>query len=430
MNLIKHFFFFFIINSVCAQDYTSYFTGNTVNVSTNPEFGICMMGGAGENDNAMQWFLNLADGGDVLVLRTSGSDGYNDYMFNQLGVNLNSVETIRIDQASGATSTYVLQKISDAEAIWFAGGDQADYVNFFKDNSVESLINDHINVKQYPIGGISAGMAILGEYYFDALNGTITSNEALSDPFDPGISLGFSDFINNPSLKQTITDTHYDNPEREGRHLAFLARIQQITGDRVFGIGIDEFTSVCIDKHGIAQIFGEFPAFNDYAYFLQVNCLDNTIPENLASNQSLDWNLNQQAVKVYKVPGNQNGSNQFDLNTWDIGTGGEWQNWWVDQGSFQSQSSAPIDCEVLTVKDLSDIKIELYPNPTNNFLNLRSVIPISKIEISDLSGKKINTYETKQREIQVDLTALSKGIYFLKIIMEDDIKTIRKIVKE
>ena len=44
------------------------------------------MGGATENDNAMRWFLNLADGGDVVVLRTSGSDGYNDYMFNQLGV--------------------------------------------------------------------------------------------------------------------------------------------------------------------------------------------------------------------------------------------------------------------------------------------------------------------------------------------------------
>ena len=35
-----------------------------------------MMGGSVENDNAMRWFLERADGGDVLVLRASGSDGY------------------------------------------------------------------------------------------------------------------------------------------------------------------------------------------------------------------------------------------------------------------------------------------------------------------------------------------------------------------
>ena len=37
------------------------------------------MGGASENDAAMAWFLERAGGGDVLVLRASGSDGYNDY---------------------------------------------------------------------------------------------------------------------------------------------------------------------------------------------------------------------------------------------------------------------------------------------------------------------------------------------------------------
>lgn len=82
------------------------------------------MGGAIENDNAMQWFLNLADNGDNVVLRTSGADGHNDYMFNQLGANINSVETLRIDQAQGATEAYVLQQVAEAEAIWFAGGNQ------------------------------------------------------------------------------------------------------------------------------------------------------------------------------------------------------------------------------------------------------------------------------------------------------------------
>ena len=51
------------------------------------------MGGATEDDNAMKWFLQRANGGDVLVLKT-GSNGYNAYFYSELGIPLNSVETI------------------------------------------------------------------------------------------------------------------------------------------------------------------------------------------------------------------------------------------------------------------------------------------------------------------------------------------------
>ena len=80
-----------------SQSYTEYFTGNANDVNTNHEFGVCLMGGASENDNAMIWFLNKANGGDDVVLRASGSDGYNDYFYSDLGVSINSVTTFVID---------------------------------------------------------------------------------------------------------------------------------------------------------------------------------------------------------------------------------------------------------------------------------------------------------------------------------------------
>lgn len=89
------------------------------------------MGGASEHDNAMKWFLEQANGRDVLVLRTSGSNGYNDYMLNQLGVNINSVETIVCHNASASQETYIHDKIKNAEAIWFAGGDQWTYISYW-----------------------------------------------------------------------------------------------------------------------------------------------------------------------------------------------------------------------------------------------------------------------------------------------------------
>lgn len=387
------------------------------------------MGGASENDNAMQWFLNLADGGDVVVLRTSGSDGYNDYMFNQLGVSLNSVETLRIDQAQGAIDNYVLQQVSDAEAIWIAGGNQADYVNFFKGNALEDLLNEHINVKQYPIGGISAGMAIMSEFYFDALNGTVTSSEALSNPFDSKISLGTSDFIDADVLSQTITDTHYDDPDRKGRHVAFMARLQAQTGQRVFGIGLDEFTAACIDQNGIAEIYGDFPSFDDYAYFIQINCLDVTTPESLNPNQPLDWNLNQEAIKVYKVAGTSNGTNTFNLNTWESGNGGQWENWWVDQGVFQSQISTPIVCDNLSTAIFEKTNAVLYPNPVRDELNIYSNQTISKIEVHQVNGRLIKAEEADSNAIKVNFNNISNGTYLIKVLFMDRSSDVYKVVK-
>lgn len=430
MKVLKFFICFSLINSIYGQTYTSFFTGNPTDSTTNPQFGVCLMGGASENDDAMQWFLNLANGGDVVILRTSGSDGYNDYMFNQLGVNLNSVETIRINQAQGALDPYVLQKVSQAEAIWFAGGDQADYVNYFKNNALGDLLNNHINVKQYPIGGISAGMAIMGEFYFDALNGTVTSAEALNNPFDNSISLGVSDFLDNNLLQKTITDTHYDNPEREGRHMVFLSKLQAMTGERVFGIGLDEFTAACIDENGIAKIFGEFPSFDDYAYFIQINCLADSQPENLSPNQSLNWNLGQQAVKAYKVPGIPNGSNEFDLNTWDSGIGGEWQNWWIDQGTFQSQASTSIDCETFSVSDFGAFVFEVFPNPTSGDLYIESPQQFNKIEVFNLLGKKLRTYHLEASSTEIDIEDFPKGIYLIKVFVDHKQTAVTKVIKK
>ena len=49
---------------VFSQSYTSYFTGSSQDAQVSSAGGICLMGGATEDDNAMQWFLQRANGGD------------------------------------------------------------------------------------------------------------------------------------------------------------------------------------------------------------------------------------------------------------------------------------------------------------------------------------------------------------------------------
>ena len=115
-------FALFLAGAVSGQSYQSYFTGNPADAVTRPTGGICLMGGSTENDEAMRWFLRSANGGDVLVLRASGSDGYNEYLYSELGVPVNSVETVVFKDGSASREAYIHDKIENAEAIWIAGG--------------------------------------------------------------------------------------------------------------------------------------------------------------------------------------------------------------------------------------------------------------------------------------------------------------------
>ncbi|MFT5279789.1 MAG: cyanophycinase-like exopeptidase, partial [Bacteroidia bacterium] len=272
------------------------------------------MGGASEHDEAMKWFLQQANGGDILVLRASGSDGYNDYLYSDLGVTVNSVETIVFNNSNASNSAYVQDKVAKAEAIWMAGGNQWNYVSYWRNTPIDSLINIGLTERNIVIGGTSAGMAVQGGLYFSAENGTVTSAAALANPYNIDMTVDSTDFLHNDYLQDVITDTHYDDPDRKGRHVAFLARAVVDYGVSAKGIACDEYTAVCIDQAGLATVYGEYPEYDETIYFLQVNCeVADNVPETCVSGSSLTWNHAGQAVKVYVVKGTEFGANTFSL---------------------------------------------------------------------------------------------------------------------
>lgn len=406
--------------SVQAQPYTSYFTGNPDDLLTAPQGGVCMMGGRTEHNNAMRWFLNRASGGDVLVLRTSGSDGYNNYMFYDLGVTLNSVETIVFDQASAANDEYITQRIDQAEAIWLAGGDQWEYVSYWRNTPIAKRINTAIAERNIVIGGTSAGMAILGEAYFSAQYGTITDATALANPYDRNMTVSNQDFLLVPFLERVITDTHYDHPTRVGRHLTFLARAYQDYGQPYRGIACEEYTAVCIDEAGQARIFGGFPDFDDAAYFLAPNCnLMDSSPETCTDDQALNWNHNGEAVRVYRIQGTPTGLYTFDCTTWDSGDGGDWYYWSVDNGQPNSIEAEGPSCSPVSTRRLTDaIHLRIAPNPIRaaQQLVLQADTPIHFVELFSIHGQLVSEWKTLDNKLQqLQLPKLQQGTYWLRI---------------
>jgi cyanophycinase-like exopeptidase len=411
----------------CQVTYTSYFTGDTSNVNPLTAYGICLMGGASEDDNAMKWFLNRSGGGDVVVIRTTGSNGYNNYLYSTLGISLNSVETLVIPSIAAANHPYVRRRLREAEAVFIAGGNQWDYISFWKNTAVDSALNYLINIKKVPIGGTSAGMAIQGQAYYSASVGSVISSVALSNPYGNSVTIGNNDFLKHKLLKRVITDTHYDNPDRKGRHSTFLARLFQDSNAVFYGIACDEYTAVCIDSSGIAKVYGGFPTYDDNAYFIIPNCVLPNTPENCSSGQALNWVRNNQALKVYQIKGTTLGAGNVNIVNWQNFAGGNWQNWWINNGVLSSATtSLGLNCNTTQVPHFfyNEETPIAYPNPAQNELQFSELV--DQLSIVDANGKIVLQ---KSNVNVLDISTLSKGFYAISI-RNSGKTSVQKFVKD
>lgn len=237
---------------------TIYVTGDDEDADVEPAGpGLVLMGGGADVDEAFAWWGELVAGGDVVVIRTSGADGYNDYLYG-FG-NADSVETMLVTPGF-ADDPYVSWTLRHAEAIWLAGGDQATYLAGWKDTGVEAAIHEAWD-RGAVVGGTSAGLAVLGQFAFAAYNDTVYSYEALEDPYNVYMTLE-QGFLALPMLAGVITDSHFFERDRMGRLVGFLARIHADGwATDVVGLGIDEATAVVVGPDGMGTVIGSGNAY-------------------------------------------------------------------------------------------------------------------------------------------------------------------------
>lgn len=93
------------------------------------------------------------------------------------GTPLNSVTTILFNDAKAAQASEVISLLQNAEALFFAGGDQNDYITQWVDTPVQSTLQEKL--KTVTIGGTSAGCAILGNWVYTGSSGSVTSDTAM-----------------------------------------------------------------------------------------------------------------------------------------------------------------------------------------------------------------------------------------------------------
>ncbi|MEO8366958.1 MAG: cyanophycinase [Pseudoxanthomonas sp.] len=244
-------------SAAAQQSYEFYAIGN-VQAPTPGKVqpGLMLMGGGDWATEAFRWMAGKAGNGHIVILRASGAAEAQDEFFKEIGGILSAQTFVFHDRAS-SSDPRMLAIVRKADGIFIAGGDQSNYVNFWKGTPLNEALNQHVREGK-PLGGTSAGLAIMGGYSYGAMDGgSLTSEEALKDPMGPAVTL-VDDFLQLPPLPahRVITDSHFGKRERLGRLITFVARIakEQSSAD-IKGIGVDENTALCIDGDGVGKVF-------------------------------------------------------------------------------------------------------------------------------------------------------------------------------
>ena len=256
----------FIAGPVCADPtfepahpipLYSYFATGDVNAAVTapsalPTPSFVLMGGGPDVDPAFRWLIQRAGikpgtGGRFVVIRATGTDAYNPYIYYSdetlstsdtiadlwvggASLGLTSVETLVIPSVKAANNPAVNAILAKANVVFIAGGDQSHYIRFWKGTALEQTLNALMR-KNVPVGGTSAGLAVLGQFDYSALYKSATSELALVDPyykditFDPSPLSLTGGFIAPPALASLIFDSHFDSRDRMGRFIAFISRI-------------------------------------------------------------------------------------------------------------------------------------------------------------------------------------------------------------
>ena len=218
--------------------------------------GLLLMGGGDRNIDSMKWFFAKSGNGHIVVLSASYGKEIGEEFFNDVG-GIQSVEIFVMHARSQSDDRKILDRLRKADGIFIAGGDQSRYVRYWRGTQIAAILDAHVAAGK-PLSGTSAGLAMLGEKLYGAMDdGSLKSPEALADPMGPANTIE-GDFLNIALLKGVVTDTHFKERNRLGRLLAFVAKAQAQRGadqPAMIGLGIDESAALAVEPDGTGKIY-------------------------------------------------------------------------------------------------------------------------------------------------------------------------------
>jgi len=166
----------------------------------------------------------------VMTVATNMVDGvYEKYDRIFRKRNIKHIELVDVSQREDSFNQASIQKLEDADIIFFTGGDQLNITSLFGGSPMHDLMQ--LRVKEgVVIAGTSAGAAMMS-------GSMIIGGRSDSAPKSGGVQIG-------PGLDlipDAIIDTHFSQRGRHGRLLTAIAHYPQVVG-----IGLDEQSGITV----------------------------------------------------------------------------------------------------------------------------------------------------------------------------------------
>ena len=89
-----------------------------------------------------------------------------------------------------------------------------------------------------------------------------------------------------------------------------------------------------------------------------------------------------------------------------------------------------INCTTGLIEKMNEIKIDMYPNPTNKTLIISSDEDIQKLEVYGLAGQVFLSEKINTKMHPLQLQNLEEGIYFVTVVFANGMSVTKKVVKQ
>jgi cyanophycinase len=266
---------------------------------------VCAVGGGSENYNSWSdapynWIVQKADSGKIIILGTGSATTWLPNYFMSLGADTAYNKTIGSIAAADLQETY--DELITAKAIFIRGGDQWNYIRFWKGTKTDSALN-YIFQNGGVIAGTSAGLAVLGDVDFSARFGTVYPDEALLNPFNNYMQFE-DDFLN--LVPDVLFDSHFIERARHGRLVAMLYNRYFATGRSLIGIGVDDRTAFCVSPDGVGEVMGSGAVsiftIDDETDLQQISAGDYTIEKMKCDQLTNGWKYDLNNRQIAFIP--------------------------------------------------------------------------------------------------------------------------------
>lgn len=214
----------------------------------------------------------------------------------------------------------------------------------------------------------------------------------------------------DPIEMQPVWDEAYYLPEWDDQAEGLSTFVTQTTSDGGTISAIDLEGSDYITRHFLlkTQASGDMDWYHQY--------LPPLINDNTAFNQIYDI-IEAPDSSGYVVTGEVSDENWIPYH-WMYRTDPCGELVWVDCGVGTGELQPP------------DMALHVWPNPAISEIKIESAIPISTLEIIDVTGRRILKSQPNSTESNLNLEALSIGCYFLNVTLENESSITRKFLKE